>query len=47
MTNTASFAAVTNTAYFSGTLETGSDTAVYQAGGWTLWLPLVVKGAEP
>ena len=34
-------------AYSSGTLQAGSDSAVYQAGGWKLWLPLVMRGVTP
>lgn len=39
--------AVTHTAYFSGTLQSGSASAVYTAGGWRIWLPLVAKNATP
>ena len=47
VTNTVAQAAVTNTAYFSGILQTGSDTAKYHAGGTKLFLPLVVRSATP
>ncbi len=36
-----------NTAYLSGTLQAGSDSATYHAGGTKLFLPLVMRSAMP
>lgn len=47
VTNTVAQAEVTNTAYFSSALQTGPDSAVYSAGGWKVWLPLVIRGSTP
>ncbi len=47
VTNTVIHATVTNIAYFSGTLETGSDAVTYHAGGTKLFLPLVMRNATP
>jgi hypothetical protein len=47
VTNTVAQAEVTNAAYFSDTQQTGSDSAVYSAGGWKVLLPLVMRGFTP
>jgi len=47
VTNLVAQATVSNTAYFNGTLQAGADTAIYVAGGWKVWLPLVFMNAAP
>jgi len=47
VTNTVVQTTVNNMAYFSGTAGTGSDAAVYNAGGWRVLMPLIMRSFTP